>query len=298
MTKEKTKKGKKQKRWHERTSVTLCVAAILILIGFGFIHIVTGVMSSYCLPFVVTYKKSFGYRETFVDAEKITSIPYVIAKKKYPIGCKVLQRLEYMESGDVFETVMVEQLREAMRIWQAEFEEALNEQPKQWYDEFRKSNEVTEENNAEVLNDNGIAAALEGRYETAISEFTRALRKNPVYIDAYFNRGLVYTTIGQSGSAISDFTQIVEIDTEFVEAYAHRGRLYVTSGRYDEAVADCTKLLEFKPDYIEIYFMRALVFFAQGLYDKAWSDVHKIQNMELSIPSGFLKNLRRASETD
>ena len=56
-------KAKKQKKWHERTSVTLCVAAGLVIVGFGFIHVITGVVSPYDLPFDVVLKESFGYRE-------------------------------------------------------------------------------------------------------------------------------------------------------------------------------------------------------------------------------------------
>ena len=288
---------KKPKKWHERTSVTLCVAAALIIISIGFTHIITGVVSPYNLPFDITVKKSFGYRETFVNARKITAIPYIAAKTRYPIGCEVLQRLEYIESGNVFETAMAENLREAMKIWQMEFEEALNRPSQQWQDQFRRSGEVSEENtnNAQTYNNRGIDAALKGRYETAISDFTRAFRKNPVYADAYFNRGLVYIAIGQLGPAISDFSQTIEINPEFAEAYTHRGQLHVTMNKYDEAISDFTKLLDIDPECTEAYFKRALACFAQGRYDKAWEDVHKIRNRGLQIPRGFLENLRKVS---
>jgi len=289
--------GKKPKKWHEKTSVTLLIAAVLIFTGFGFIHIITGVVSPYHLPFDVTYKKSFGYRETLINARKITSLPFIVAKTKYPIGCEVLQRLEYIQSGNVFETAMTEQLREAMNIWQAEFEETLNKPPQAWQDSLRGTTKVPDENTntAQTYNIQGINAALKGEYETAISEFTRAFRRNPAYADAYFNRGLVYIAIGQLGPAISDFSQTIEINPEFTEAYVHRGQLYVMMGQYDKAVSDFTKVLEIDPKIIEAYFKRALACFAQGQYDRAWDDVHKIQNMGNQIPRGFLMNLRKAS---
>ena len=88
-------KVKKRKKWHERTSVTLCIAAGLIIIGFGFIHVITGVVSPYDLPFDIVLKESFGYRETFINAEKIIALPYSAAKIKYPISCKALQSRHY-----------------------------------------------------------------------------------------------------------------------------------------------------------------------------------------------------------
>jgi len=63
---------------------------------------------------------------TFVNARKITALPYLAARKKYPIGCKVLQRERYMESGTVFETRMVRHLKTDVKGWQAEFEQALH----------------------------------------------------------------------------------------------------------------------------------------------------------------------------
>ena len=291
------RKVKKQKKWHERTSVTLCVAAVLIIVGLGFIHVITGVVSRYNLPFDITLKKSFGYRETFINAEKITAIPYVAAKIKYPIGCEVLQRLKYIESGNVFETAMTEQLREAMDIWQAEFEEALDKPKRQWQDGLRGKIEAPVKNtgNSESYNNRGIDAAIQGRYETSISEFTRACRKNPAYTDAYFNRGLVYVAIGQLGKAESDFTQTVEINPELAEAYIHRGNIYVAMNQYEQAIQDFTKALEINPRCTEIYFKRAMACFAQGRYDDAWQDVNEIRKMGLQVPPGFLNNLQKVS---
>jgi hypothetical protein len=75
------------------------VAAILIVIGFGFVHVITG--SSLSTPRVVR-KDSFGYGETFVHIDKITGMPWVFAKSKYPIGCRVLQERGHIESDEAF----------------------------------------------------------------------------------------------------------------------------------------------------------------------------------------------------
>ncbi len=78
----------------------LLVAAILIVAGFGFIHVING--SSLSVPYVVN-KNSFGYSETFINIDKITGMPWVFAKLKYPIGCKVLQDRGHIESNEAFE---------------------------------------------------------------------------------------------------------------------------------------------------------------------------------------------------
>ncbi|UCD30170.1 MAG: zinc ribbon domain-containing protein, partial [Planctomycetota bacterium] len=91
---------KRHKTWHQIAAATLSVAAILIVIGFGFVHVITG--SSLSTPRVVR-KDSFGYGETFIHIDKITGMPWVFAKSKYPIGCKVLQEKGHIESDEAFE---------------------------------------------------------------------------------------------------------------------------------------------------------------------------------------------------
>ena len=80
-------------------AVVLLAVAMIIVAGFGFLHIING--SSISVPHVVL-KSSFGYSETFVNIDKITGMPWVFAKIRYPIGCKVLQDSGHIESDEAF----------------------------------------------------------------------------------------------------------------------------------------------------------------------------------------------------
>ena len=293
----KGRSAKKPKKWHERTSVTLCVAAGLIIVGFGFIHVITGVVSPFDLPFDIVPKESFGYRETFINARKIISLPYTAAKIKYPLSCKALQNSNYIESGSVFETRMTRHLRENMKTWQAEFERALNKPELQWQDKLLGQTPDIEMDpeDPNAYNNRGIASAREGLYEAAIAQFTRAFQRNPVFAEAYYNRGLVDLAIGQLGRAISDFTKAMEIKPEFIECYASRGPIYVAMSQYEQAISDFSKVIEHDPDSAETYFRRSLACYVNGRYDEAWQDVHKIQSLGLSVPPEFLTLLRAAS---
>ena len=288
---------KKRKKWYERTSVTLCIAGGLIIIGFGFIHVITGVVSPYDLPFDIVLKESFGYRETFINAEKIIALPYSAAKIKYPISCKALQSRNYIESGRVFETRMTRQLRQNMETWQEEFEKAMNKTQQQWQEKLLGQSPDIEMDpeDPNAGNNRGIALAKEGRYEAAIAQFTRACQRNPLFAEAYYNRAHVDLAIGQLGQAISDFTKAVEIKPGLVEGYANRAPIYVDMNQYEQAISDFTKVIELNPGSIETYFKRSLACYANGQYERAWQDVQKIQDIGLSVPSGFLTLLHAAS---
>jgi hypothetical protein len=77
----------------------LFAAAMIIVAGFGFLHVIYG--SSLSAPHVVL-KGSFGYSETFINIDKITGMPWIFAKIKYPIGCNVLQDNGHIESDEAF----------------------------------------------------------------------------------------------------------------------------------------------------------------------------------------------------
>ncbi|MHC4118221.1 MAG: hypothetical protein ACYSWO_12005 [Planctomycetota bacterium] len=86
-------------RW-KICAALLLLAAALTTGGFGFIHVITGSN----LPTArVVRKDTFGYSETFINIDKITGMPWVFAKARYPIGCKVLQDQGHIESDEAFE---------------------------------------------------------------------------------------------------------------------------------------------------------------------------------------------------
>ena len=89
-----------QRIWPKVAAVMLLAAVIGIVVGFGFIHVING--SSLSVPHVIS-KDFFGYSETFINIDKITGMPWVFAKVKYPIGCKILQDKGHIESDEAFE---------------------------------------------------------------------------------------------------------------------------------------------------------------------------------------------------
>jgi len=293
----------KRKKWYDRTSVTLCVAAGLIVFGFGFIHVITGVVSPYQIPFDVVLKESFGYRETFVNADKIKSLPYRVAKIKYPIGCKALQRNNYMEFGNAYEAKMTRRLQDNLDQWLEAFDKTLDVPKPQWQDQLQRGARAvrTDPEDPNAYNDRGIDAAREGRYETALALFTRAFQRDPGFAAAYHNRGLVSVAIGLLGQGVSDFGKVVEIKPQSTEGYRKRGSLSFAMKQYDQAISDFTKIIELDParqKRIQAFFRRSLAYYAKGQYDQAWMDVHKIQNLGVIIPTEYLKALRLVSEAN
>ncbi len=287
------------RKWYERTSVTLSVAAALAVIGLGFIHVITGVTSPYELPFDIVLKSHFGYRETWVRAKRIQVLPYVVATRRYPRGVQALQRAGYLPSGPEFEARVRAEQWENMQRWQAEFEAALGRSERPWQDQLQGQGPTPPDpQDARACNLRGVAFARQGDYQAAIGEFTRAIRRDPTCVDALCNRALVYAALGNLGPAASDLAKVVEIRPTYVEAHVRQARLHAAINEHEEAIADLTRAIEIDPRCAEAYFQRSLVHYARGTYEEAMNDVRQVQSLHLPVPAGLLEALQAAARPD
>lgn len=283
----------KVKRWYERTSVTLCVVAGLIVIGFGFIHVITGVESSLQLPVDVALKESFGYRETFINAAAIEALPYTAARLKYPLGCRVLQRRGYLPTGHTFEARTMVGQKQSIEQWQAEFARSLGRAEVPWEERLQTGTGAAQ---ADTLA--GITQARAGDYQAALKAFDRAVRKAPTSAETYYNRALVYVAVGNLGQAAEDLGRVVGIRPAYVEALVEQASLYLTVGRYEEAIVAFSNAIETDTTHPQAHLGRALAVYALGRYDRAWHDVEKLATLGTPAPSTFILALRHASGRD
>lgn len=290
----------KPKRWHQRTSVTLCVAAGLLVVGLGFVHVIVGVTNSYGLPFDIVVRESFGYREAIVDAGRIESLPYTAACFKYPLSVAALHKGGYLDGGPAFEARMMAWQRECVGRWQAQFESSAGSPTVCWQDHLQGQEQIpgSDPESSQACNQRGIAFARKGDYQSAIAEFTRATRRDPTFVDAFYNRALVSIEIGSLGQAAADLGAVVEIRPGFTEARIRRGRLYAAMSEPDKAIAELTKAVEIDPKCAEAILHRSLVYFVRGDYEKALQDATKIEGLGQSVPTEFLRTLRGESDQD
>lgn len=92
---------KRRKQWRGKLcAAAILIAATVVIVGLGFVHVISG---SNLPSRRIVLKDSFGYSETFINIDKITGMPWVFAKAKYPIGCKVLQDNGHIETNEAFE---------------------------------------------------------------------------------------------------------------------------------------------------------------------------------------------------
>jgi tetratricopeptide (TPR) repeat protein len=91
----------------------------------------------------------------------------------------------------------------------------------------------------------GIVRCRRDEYSRAVSDYSRALRVNPRYADAYLERGiLLWRELGQANQAIVDFSMALRLRPEWPVALFFRGLAYQGTSNYPAAMDDLSTYLE------------------------------------------------------
>ncbi|MGB7058047.1 MAG: tetratricopeptide repeat protein, partial [Geitlerinemataceae cyanobacterium] len=72
----------------------------------------------------------------------------------------------------------------------------------------------------------------------ALADYDRAILLDPNYVDAYNNRGILRSQLGNFQGAIEDYTQAIRRNPALAEAYYNRGTALAAGGDREGALKD------------------------------------------------------------
>ena len=81
-----------------------------------------------------------------------------------------------------------------------------------------------------------------------IADFDQAIKANPNYDAAYYNRGSRYRDKRDFERAAADFGQAIKLDPKNAAAYNNRGFAYWNKGDNDDAIADFEQAIKLDPE--------------------------------------------------
>jgi predicted TPR repeat methyltransferase len=81
-----------------------------------------------------------------------------------------------------------------------------------------------------------------------VASYDQAIELQPDYAQAYYNRGVALTKLGQLEAAVDSYNRAIQIQPDYAEAYYNRGKTLNDLGKLVEAVACFNKVLEISSD--------------------------------------------------
>jgi tetratricopeptide (TPR) repeat protein len=116
--------------------------------------------------------------------------------------------------------------------------------------------------------------------QSAIADINQAITLKPDYPEAYYLRGLLQTeSLNNHTAAVEDFSQAIRLQPKYAAAYFKRGNTRYRLGDTKGALADYNQAIAIEPDYADVYFNRAVIYYKQGDRQQALKDLQQAANL-------------------
>lgn len=107
----------------------------------------------------------------------------------------------------------------------------------------------------------GVRNMLKGRSDKAVEEFSKAIRYNPYYSQAFFQLAAVYESEGLLEKACGVYQELMQIDPAMqTEAECRLAKVYSRLGKWQEAVACFNRVIDKNPCDADAYYGLATIY--------------------------------------
>jgi len=137
----------------------------------------------------------------------------------------------------------------------------------------------------------GISYAGLKNYEQAEIEYTNALKINPNYVAAYFNRGILYTdNMNLFDKGIADFQKVLELNPNNMDAAINIGICNYKMNKWKEAIQQYTGAIGSFPKEGRIYYLRAITYAQINSFRQAFQDGTQAKQLGFNISDQLLRD--------
>jgi tetratricopeptide (TPR) repeat protein len=137
---------------------------------------------------------------------------------------------------------------------------------------------------AEELNDAGVQALNNGKYQVAIDLFQQVVKLEPKHKSAWNALGSAYLGLGNTGQAIPAFQAQLAINPYDQYAYNNLGEAYVREAKYDQGIQQFQKQLEVNPLDAAAHANLGRVYLDQKKYAEAVPELEKAADLQPKNP--------------
>ncbi|XP_029454762.1 tetratricopeptide repeat protein 6 [Rhinatrema bivittatum] len=96
-----------------------------------------------------------------------------------------------------------------------------------------------------------------GKLKEALNDLNKAILLEPMLLDAYWHRHLIFLLQNQSEDALNDLNFIIKYNRNHADAYMSMAEIYKSQGNYTMAIVNYSRAIKRKPSNDDFYFRRA-----------------------------------------
>ncbi|XP_021058189.1 tetratricopeptide repeat protein 6 isoform X1 [Mus pahari] len=134
---------------------------------------------------------------------------------------------------------------------------------------------------AECLYNLGLCYMEEGNFQMAFESFTKAVKANPDFAEAFYHRGLCKVKLNKQNS-ILDFNRALTLNPKHYQAYLSRVAYYGLKGRYSKAILNCNEAIKLYPESVRAYICRGVLKYYNRSYKLGITDLSTAVKMDKS----------------
>jgi protein O-mannosyl-transferase len=141
----------------------------------------------------------------------------------------------------------------------------------------------------EMIVNLGVAYAMSGNLEQALSYLDKGLEINPDNANGYLNRGLIYYVTGQYEKCIKEHVSYLRINPFNADVHYEEGLCNIALGRHEAALLNFDKAISMKQSVGLYYLGRATALRNLNRREEAIRDARQAQQMGIQVPPDYLQ---------
>lgn len=153
----------------------------------------------------------------------------------------------------------------------------------QWVEHLQSKGD----DSAEVHYWYGRILAGKNQPDEAISHYSKAIHRNPSYIQAYRHRGDLFKEMKEYDAAVEDYSQLIALQPEAL-FYNKRGLTYEAMKEFAQAEKDYTRAIDLSPHWAVPYNNRGFAKMNLKDWKGAKADLEKAISLDASAPTPYV----------
>lgn len=227
-----------------------------------------------------------------IQDEKKKIEPYQDDLLKFTVTIKALVEVN---NDEILKTMMqdrtnLEEATERYKKLQAEYD-ALKKQMDELKQNYNPSN-VAQVKKAVAQNNKYFNALMEleqgnnfyfgKNYQRAIESYSRAIKLNPNFAEAFNNRGNSYFQLQQYQKAQQDLQVAANLNKFDARIFNNLGSAYLLQNSYQAAIQEYTHAINLNPNFFMAYYNRALAYCYAENFQAALPDIQRAMSLNPS----------------